>query len=300
MYLSQGSWLLPSRGRRGMAAERGLGLWGLTAPKAVTGVEALLLRGRGGGLPSLLGPAPLLPALPPAACCPIPWGRWGARPRGAVGRWPGENGSQPRGWGWGTQTSPRPGSSGPAGFPGKGGRWSCLHTQGCPWGHELQKGRRSQRDSWTPTGATTPRESLARTAICVCRQAGPLLQRLLLPVPAAMAAVVVVGGGLAGWSAVQGRVAQMSHVGPLGCQCGDGALHGAGIWVWLWAGTWVGSQSESGVQPSGSSHAMGAGRPQDTSHQEEWAWGSIPEAGVSPQTGQAEPPGGWGWGKDGA
>ena len=108
------------------------------------------------------------------------------------------------------------------------------------------------------------------------------------------------GGGLAGWSAVQGRGAQMSHVGPLGCQCGDGALHGAGIWGWLWAGTWVGSQPESGVQPPGSSQAMGAGRPQDTSHWEEWAWGSIPEAGVSPQTGQAEPPGGWGWGKDGA
>lgn len=101
MYLSRGSWLLPGRGRRGMAAERGLGLRGLTAPKAVTGVEALLLRGRGGGLPPLLGPAPLLPTLPPAACCPIPWGRRGARPRGAVGRWPGESGSQPRGWGGG-------------------------------------------------------------------------------------------------------------------------------------------------------------------------------------------------------
>lgn len=100
-YLSRGSWLLPGSGRRGMAAERGLGLWGLTAPKAVTGVEALLLGGRGGRLPSLLGPAPLLPALPPAACCPIPWGRRGARPRAAVGCWPGENGSQPSGWGGG-------------------------------------------------------------------------------------------------------------------------------------------------------------------------------------------------------
>ena len=99
-YLSRGSWLLPSRGRCRMAAERGLGLWGLTASKAVAGVEALLLRGGGGGLPSFLGPAPLLPALPSAACCPIPWGRWGPRPRSAIGCWPGENGSQSSDWGW--------------------------------------------------------------------------------------------------------------------------------------------------------------------------------------------------------
>lgn len=69
----------------------------------------------------------------------------------------------------------------------------------------------------------------ARTAICVCGQAGPLLQGLLLSVPAVMAAVVVMGRSLAGWGTVQGSAAEMSHVGTLGRQCGDGALHGAGV-----------------------------------------------------------------------
>ena len=41
--LSWGSWLRPGRGRRGVAAEGGPVLQGLPAPKAVTGVEALLL-----------------------------------------------------------------------------------------------------------------------------------------------------------------------------------------------------------------------------------------------------------------
>lgn len=198
----------------------------------------------------------------------------------------------------GTQTSPRPGSSGPAGIPGEG-------LGGCPVStlrvaHGVMSYRREEGLAGILGSQLEPpplESPLARTAICVCRQAGPLLQGLLLPVPAAMAAVVVVGGGLADWSTVQGRVAEMSHVGPLGCQCGDGALHGAGIWGWLWTGTRVGLQPESGVQTPGSSQAMGAGRPQDTSHREEWTWGSIPEAGVSPQTGQAECPGRWGQGK---
>lgn len=196
-----------------------------------------------------------------------------------------------------TQTSPRPDSSGPAGIPGEGLGGCPVSTLRVSLGVMSYRREEGLAGILGPQLEPPPLESpLARTAICVCRQAGPLLQGLLLPVPAAMAAVVVVGGSLAGWSAVQGHVAEMSHVGPLGCQCGDGALHGAGLWGWLWTGTRVGSQPESGVQPPGSSQAMGAGRPQDTSHREEWTWGSIPEAGVSPQTGQAERPGRWGQG----
>ncbi|XP_073746584.1 voltage-dependent N-type calcium channel subunit alpha-1B-like, partial [Callorhinus ursinus] len=44
-----------------------------------------------------------------------------------------------------------------------------------------------------------------------------------------MAAGVVMGHSLAGWGTVQGSDAEMSHVGTLGLQCGDGALHGAGF-----------------------------------------------------------------------
>lgn len=92
------------------------------------------------------------------------------------------------------------------------------------------------------------RGPLSRTAICVCGQAGPLLQGLLLPVPAAVAAVVVVGHSLAGWGAVQGSVAEMSHMGALGRQRGDGALHGAGVRGRLRAGrTWVGTQPARGT-----------------------------------------------------
>lgn len=47
---------------------------GLAAPEAVARVEALLLGGGGGRLPALLGPAALLPALPPAASGALPRG----------------------------------------------------------------------------------------------------------------------------------------------------------------------------------------------------------------------------------
>lgn len=85
-YLPQESWLLPGRGRGGVAAEGGPGVRGLAAPEAVARVEALLLGGRRRRLPALLGPAALLPALPPAACGPLRRGR--PRPR-AVGGWTG-------------------------------------------------------------------------------------------------------------------------------------------------------------------------------------------------------------------
>lgn len=41
--------------------------------------------------------------------------------------------------------------------------------------------------------------------------------------------MVVVGGSLASGCTAQGAMAERSHVGALGCQCGDGALHGAGV-----------------------------------------------------------------------
>ena len=141
---------------------------------------------------------------------------------------------------------------------------------------------------------------LARTAICVCGQAGPLLQGPRLPVPAAMAAVVMVGGGLAGRSAVQGGVAETSHGGALGRQSGDGALHGAGVWGRLRAGTRVGARPESGVQGGpgrrGSRHDTGAG--QTTGHVPSGGMGLglYPGSwGISPDKAGCAP-GGWGWG----
>lgn len=101
----------------------------------------------------------------------------------------------------------------------------------------------------TPRSGYCPLRSPIRTTICVCGQAGPLLQGLLLPVPAPVAAVVVVGGCLAGRSALQGSGAEMGHVGALGRQCGDGALHGAGIRSWLCGdrGRWQG-RPEGGLE----------------------------------------------------
>lgn len=64
----------------------------------------------------------LRPRRQPAA--PSPGGGGGPRPRAAVGCWPGENGSQPSGWGGGNTDLPRPGSSGPAGFPRE--RWEVV------------------------------------------------------------------------------------------------------------------------------------------------------------------------------
>lgn len=84
--LSRGSRLRSGGGRRGVAAQGGPGLQGLPAPKAVARVEALLVRGGGGGLPALLGPAPLLPALPPATRGRVSGGRPWPRPRSAAGR----------------------------------------------------------------------------------------------------------------------------------------------------------------------------------------------------------------------
>ena len=125
-YLSRGSWLLPSGWRRGVTAEGGLGLGRLTAPEAVAGVEALLLRGGGGGLPPLLRPAPLLPALPPAACWPLPRGRPRPRPRGAVGCWRGEKRSQHSQTGGETDPTPAWPPRASRGPQGRAGGRSCL------------------------------------------------------------------------------------------------------------------------------------------------------------------------------
>lgn len=157
-HLSQGSWLLPSRWRCWVAAEGGLGLGGLTAPEAVAGIEALLLRGGGGGLPPLLGPASLLPALPPAACWPIHRGRpW---PRGAVGCWPRERRSQYSHTrrGGGDRSHPRPGPWSQQGVPGKswgrGPAWSPDPGQAAgAWGTTR---KRVPMGSWPPNSSHRP------------------------------------------------------------------------------------------------------------------------------------------------
>jgi hypothetical protein len=95
---------------------------------------------------------------------------------------------------------------------------------GAAWTHPQLKALFSQEASRPST----------HTSLCVSRQAGPLLQGPLLLVPAPVAAVVVVMWCLAGGRAVQGGIAEVGPMGALS-QCGDGALHGAGIWGRLWA-----------------------------------------------------------------
>lgn len=160
--------------------------------------------------------APLPGAALAPQCC------WGLAGRGEVstGSWPGTDPSPDLVYT--TCRSPRIGAGGRVVLPGPLPRAS----------GEVVRYRKEEGPPWAlgpPAQAHSHLRALARTAIRVCRQAGPLFQGLLLPVPAAVAAVVVVRR-LAGWRTVQGSSAEMGHVGALWCQRGDGALHGTGIW----------------------------------------------------------------------
>lgn len=87
------------------------------------------------------------------------------------------------------------------------------------------------------------------------------------------------GGGaahrLAGPGAVQGRVAEMSHVRALGRQCGDGPLHGAGAGGRLRGGGW-------GGHPLSHSLRDGSGAPEPPGPSLSLESSSPPRATLSP------------------